>query len=75
MSEAESELVAGFANEYGGMKFGFLFLAEFSNMFIFSALVVTLFFGGWYLPVRAENAWCCRSRPSSSCSRPTSASS
>ena len=51
MSEAESELITGFANEYGGMRFGFLFLAEFSNMFIVSALGVTLFFGGWYLPV------------------------
>ena len=47
MSEAESELITGFANEYGGMRFGFLFLAEFSNMFIVSALGVTLFFGGW----------------------------
>jgi NADH-quinone oxidoreductase subunit H len=55
MSEAESELITGFANEYGGMRFGFLFLAEFSNMFIVSALGVTLFFGGWYLPFLAEN--------------------
>lgn len=47
MSEAESELIAGFANEYSGMRFGFLFLAEFSNSFIISALAVTLFFGGW----------------------------
>lgn len=47
MSEAESELIAGFANEYSGMRFGFLFLAEFSNQFIMSALAVTLFFGGW----------------------------
>jgi NADH-quinone oxidoreductase subunit H len=47
MSEAESELIAGFANEYSGMRFGFLFLAEFSNQFIVSAIGVTLFFGGW----------------------------
>ena len=32
------------------MQFGLLFLAEFSNIFIFSALLVTLFFGGWQLP-------------------------
>lgn len=55
MSEAESELISGFANEYGGMRFGFLFLAEFSNMFIVSAVGVALFFGGWYLPFLAEN--------------------
>jgi NADH-quinone oxidoreductase subunit H len=50
MSEAESELVGGFATEYSAMKFGFMFLAEFSNGFIISALGVTLFFGGWTLP-------------------------
>jgi NADH-quinone oxidoreductase subunit H len=50
MSEGESELVAGFAAEYSAMKFGFIFLAEFSNTFIVSAMGVTLFFGGWLLP-------------------------
>jgi len=50
MSEAESELVAGFASEYSAMKFGLLFLSEFSNQFVVSALGVTLFFGGWTLP-------------------------
>lgn len=50
MSEAESELVAGFATEYSAMKFGLLFLSEFSNQFVVSALAVTLFFGGWLLP-------------------------
>jgi len=50
LSEAESELVSGYATEYASMKFGLLFLAEFSNVFIFSALVTTLFFGGWQLP-------------------------
>jgi NADH-quinone oxidoreductase subunit H len=48
MAEAESELVSGFATEYSSMKFGLLFLSEFSNTFIFSALLVTLFFGGWH---------------------------
>ena len=55
MSEAESELITGYANEYGGMRFGFLFLAEFSNMFIVSALGVALFFGGWYVPFLSDN--------------------
>ena len=50
LAEAESELVAGFATEYSSMKFGLLFLSEFSNVFIFSALMVTLFFGGWQVP-------------------------
>ena len=55
MSEAESELVSGFATEYSAMKFGLLFLSEFSNQFVLSALGVTLFFGGWMLPwVSAE---------------------
>lgn len=60
MSEAESELVAGFATEYSSMKFGLLFLAEFSNMFVFCALMVTLFFGGWrlpFMPVDALGNW------------------
>lgn len=50
MSEGESELVAGFAAEYSAMKFGLIFLSEFSNTFIVSAMGVTLFFGGWMLP-------------------------
>jgi len=50
LAEAESELVAGFSTEYASMKFGLLFLAEFSNVFLFSALMVTLFFGGWQIP-------------------------
>ncbi|MGV8082190.1 MAG: NADH-quinone oxidoreductase subunit NuoH [Coriobacteriia bacterium] len=46
--EADSELVSGYATEYSAMKFGLLFLSEFSNLFVFSALLVTLFFGGWH---------------------------
>ena len=58
LAEAESELVAGFATEYSAMKFGLLFLAEFSNVFLFSALTVTLFFGGWQLPwVSGDLPW------------------
>ena len=57
MSEAESELITGFANEYGGMRFGFLYLAEFSNMFIVAAIGTMLFFGGWQLPWIATPGW------------------
>jgi NADH-quinone oxidoreductase subunit H len=58
LAEAESELVSGFATEYSAMKFGLLFLSEFSNVFLFSALTVTLFFGGWQIPwVSADLPW------------------
>ncbi len=50
LTEADSEIVAGFATEYSGMRFGFLFFAEYVNVFIVSALMTTLFFGAWNAP-------------------------
>jgi NADH-quinone oxidoreductase subunit H len=50
LPEAETELVAGYHTEYAGMKFAMFFMAEYANMVTASALIVTLFFGGWMIP-------------------------
>ncbi len=50
LPEAESELVAGYHTEYSAMKFSLFFIAEYSNMLTVSAMVATLFFGGWDIP-------------------------
>lgn len=48
--EAESEIIAGFHSEYSGMKFGMFFVGEYLGITLVSALMVTLFFGGWLGP-------------------------
>ncbi len=50
LPEAESELVAGYNTEYSGMRFAFFFLAEYALLFIMSAFMVCIFFGG-FLPI------------------------
>jgi NADH-quinone oxidoreductase subunit H len=47
MIEADSELVAGYFTEYSGMKFVMFFMAEYINLLAMSAIVTTLFLGGW----------------------------
>lgn len=51
LPEAESELVSGYNTEYSGMRFALFFLAEYAALFIYSALIVTMFFGGYSSPL------------------------
>ena len=47
LAEADSELTAGYHTEYSGIKFGLFYVSEYMNMFIVSAIAVTVFLGGW----------------------------
>lgn len=57
LPEAESELVAGFHSEYSGMKFGMFFVGEYLGIALISAMIATLFFGGWYGPWLPPVVW------------------
>ena len=50
LPEAEGELIAGYHTEYSAMKFSMFYIAEYSNMVTASALMTTLFFGGYDIP-------------------------
>lgn len=50
LPEAESELVTGYHTEYSSMKFSMFFIAEYANVVTASALLASLFFGGWDIP-------------------------
>ena len=57
LPEAESELITGYHTEYSAMKFSLFFIAEYANMSTQSAMIATLFFGGWDVPfTQADNA-------------------
>jgi len=57
LPEAEQELVAGYHTEYGGIRWGMFQMSEYINMLTFSALGVTLFFGGWSGPILPGPIW------------------
>ncbi|MDB6055597.1 MAG: NAD(P)H-quinone oxidoreductase subunit 1 [Verrucomicrobiales bacterium] len=50
MPESETELVGGYHTEYSSMKFALFFMGEYANMIAASAMMVTLFLGGWTIP-------------------------
>jgi NADH-quinone oxidoreductase subunit H len=57
LPEAENELNAGFHSEYSGMKFGMFFVGEYIGITLVSALIATLFFGGWLGPLLPPLVW------------------
>jgi NADH-quinone oxidoreductase subunit H len=57
LPEAESELIAGYHSEYSGMKFAMFMVGEYVGISVLSALVVTLYFGGWMGPFLPPIVW------------------
>jgi NADH-quinone oxidoreductase subunit H len=55
LPEAEQELVGGYNTEFGSMKFATFFLAEYANMIVASAVIATLFLGGYQVPFIDES--------------------
>lgn len=59
LPEAEHEIVAGFHTEYSSMKFGMFFIGEYLGVALISAMIVTLYFGGWLGPWLPPLVWFC----------------
>lgn len=57
LPEAESELVGGYHTEYSSMRFSMFFIGEYANMLTASAVVATVFFGGWQGPLLPGPVW------------------
>lgn len=57
LPEAETEIVAGFHTEYASMKFGMFFIGEYLGVIFISALITTLYFGGWQGPILPPVIW------------------
>lgn len=57
LPEAESELVAGFHTEYSSLKFGMFFIGEYAGIILISAMITTLFLGGWRGPLLPPVLW------------------
>jgi NADH-quinone oxidoreductase subunit H len=55
--ECENELVAGYQTEYSSMKFGLFYLGEYAHLLFLSALMTTLYFGGWQGPILPPIFW------------------
>jgi NADH-quinone oxidoreductase subunit H len=57
LMECENELVAGYQTEYSSMKFGLFYLGEYAHLLFLSALMTTLYFGGWQGPILPPIFW------------------
>ncbi len=57
LPEADAELIAGYNTEFGGMRFGSFFMAEYINMIVISGIATAMFLGGWQVPFWDEPVW------------------
>jgi NADH-quinone oxidoreductase subunit H len=55
LPETENELISGFLTEYGGMKFALFYVSEYAALVVNSAIVATIFLGGWKWPAVVSN--------------------